>query len=111
MRWYLHHYITREEEALSPLVSPLLADDVGELPPAFIVTAEFDVLRDQGESYAHRLREAGVAAECIRYPGMLHDFVVFPGLFDRAKEAMKEITTALRGALTKRSSRATSDTV
>lgn len=98
MCWYRDHYLQNQEQAVDPLVSPLLMDDLSGLPPALVITAEFDVLRDQGEAYAHRLEEAGVAVQCTRYRGMLHDFAVLPGLFDRAKDAIDEICRALQRA-------------
>ncbi|MBN2004699.1 MAG: alpha/beta hydrolase fold domain-containing protein [Anaerolineae bacterium] len=64
--------------------------------PALVITAEFDVLRDQGEMYAQRLEEGGVAVQCTRYPGTLHDFAVAPGRFDQAQNAIDEICTALK---------------
>ena len=100
MCWYRSYYLSTPEQALSPIVSPLLADDLSGLPPAFVLTAEFDVLRDQGEAYVHRLEAAGVSVQWTRYPGMLHDFAVFPGLFDRAKEAIDTICLVLQKAYT-----------
>jgi acetyl esterase len=94
--WYRDHYLCNQEQATFPFVSPLLAEDVSGLPPALVITAEFDVLRDQGEAYAHRLREAGISVQLTRYSGMLHDFAIFPGIFDQAKDAIDEISDALR---------------
>lgn len=99
--WYRNHYLKNPKQALDPQVSPLLAKDVSELPPAFILTAEFDVLRDQGEAYAERLKKADVPVTCTRYQGMLHDFVTVPGLFDQAWKAIDEICTALKSAFGK----------
>jgi acetyl esterase len=98
MCWYRDHYLETPGQALLPRVSPLLEKDVAGLPPALLITAEFDVLRDQAEAFANRLREAGVPVQHTRYPGMLHDFVVMPGLFDQANVAIDEISTALRMA-------------
>lgn len=96
MCWYRKHYLCSQEQALLSLVSPLLTKDLSRLPPALVITAEFDVLRDQGEAYARRLQEAGIPVQCTRYPGVLHDFVVFPGLFGQARKAIDEISTALQ---------------
>jgi acetyl esterase len=100
IQWYRSHYLQHQEQAWHYSVSPLLAEDLNGLPPAFVVTAEFDVLRDEGEAYAHRLSKAGVQAHCARYPGMLHDFVILPGLFDRAQNAIDEICQRLSAAFT-----------
>lgn len=98
MCWFRDHYLSSRDEAMQEHVSPLLAKDVAGLPPALVITAEYDVLRDQGEAYARRLQDAGVPVVCTRYPGMLHDFIVYPGLFDAAKAAIAEINAALAGA-------------
>jgi acetyl esterase len=98
MDWYRSHYLQNQEQAIHPFVSPLLEDDLRGLPSALVITAEFDVLRDQGEAYAHRLEETGISVQCTRYRGVLHDFVIFPGLFDQAKAAIDEICTALQRA-------------
>lgn len=96
MCWYRNHYLCDQEQTLLPFVSPLLTKDVSRLPPALVITAEFDVLRDQGEAYARRLQGVGISVQCTRYPGVLHDFVVLPGLFDQARKAIDEISTALQ---------------
>jgi acetyl esterase len=98
MCWFRDHYLADSKEALHPHVSPLLAEDVNGLPPALVITAEFDVLRDQAEAYARRLQESGVAVQLTRYAGVVHDFVLYPGVFDRATEAIDEITTALKNS-------------
>ncbi len=98
MIWYRNHYLQNQEQAKTYLVSPLIAEDLSGLPPTLIITAEFDVLRDEGEAYANRLRAAGVPVQCTRYNGMLHDFVTLPGVFPRAKDAIDEICTTLQTA-------------
>ena len=75
-------YLDSGADPADPLVSPIKRPDLTGLPPALIVTAEYDPLRDEGELYGRRLRDAGVEATVIRYPGANHGFVVhFPGLF------------------------------
>lgn len=96
--WYRDHYLAEPDQALSPRVSPLLAEDLTGLPPALVINAEFDVLRDQAQAYARRLEAQGNAVEYRLYPGMLHDFPLLPGLFDRAREAVDDVCLALRKA-------------
>jgi acetyl esterase len=100
-QWAVNHYLTDEEQAEHAFVSPLLVEDLSELPPAAVITAEFDTLRDEGEAYASRLRKAGVSVTCSRYNGMIHDFLILAGVFDQAKDAINEAATALRSAFTK----------
>ncbi len=92
--WFMDHYITTEDDKRDPLVSPLLEPDLSELPPAFIITAEYDALRDEGEEYGERLAAAGVPVNVKRYDGMIHEFLRHP--FDDAKVAIGDATTALK---------------
>jgi acetyl esterase len=98
MRWYLDHYLGGADP-LHPDVSPLRAGDVGGLPPAFVLTAEFDPLRDEAEAYADRLRSAGVPTDCRRRAGMVHGFLRWPAAVDDAAAALDEIGAAVRDAL------------
>ncbi|WP_194894330.1 alpha/beta hydrolase [Catenulispora pinisilvae] len=93
-QWFMNHYLTTEAEKLHPLVSPLLEPDLTALPPAHIITAEYDALRDEGEEYGRRLAAAGVPVTVKRYDGMIHEFLRHP--FDDAKVAIDDATTALR---------------
>jgi acetyl esterase len=85
-----------------PYVSPLRADDLSALPPATIVTAEYDPLRDEGEAYAARLREAGVAVTASRYDGMIHGFFGFDEILPAARRAVDDASSALREAFAAR---------
>ncbi|MFG3705856.1 alpha/beta hydrolase [Micromonospora sp. NPDC047670] len=94
--WFMDHYLAAGDDKLNPLVSPLLEPDLGGLPPALIITAEYDALRDEGEEYGGRLAAAGVPVTVNRYDGMIHEFLRHP--FDDAKVAIDDATAALRGA-------------
>lgn len=92
MKWFWNAYAPEEKQRANILASPLRAsaDDLGGLPPAFIVTAENDVLRDEGEAYAQKLMDAGVPTTAVRYRGTIHDFVMLDALAE---------TTPARGAV------------
>ncbi|MEV8443992.1 alpha/beta hydrolase [Actinosynnema sp. NPDC051121] len=94
--WFMDLYLADESQRRDPRVSPLLEDDLTGLPPALVVTAEYDALRDEGEQYGARLRAAGVAATTSRYDGMIHEFCRHP--FDSARDAVEEAGAALRAA-------------
>jgi acetyl esterase len=88
IRWYWGMYLASPEDAASPLASPLRATDLSGLPPATVITAELDPLRDEAELYADRLAQAGVQTEIIRYDGMMHGFFTMVGILDTAREAV-----------------------
>jgi acetyl esterase len=96
MDWYRSRYLPDEDAALDPRASPLLAEDVSGLPPAYIVTAGFDVLRDEGEAYADRLREAGVPVALRRHRGLIHGFANMIAVGRSPRYAMLEAAGALR---------------
>ena len=98
MRYYRDHYITREEELINPLASPLLAENLKGLPPAFILAAEFDVLLDEVDAYARRLKDAGVSVRFRLFNGMIHGFFCWGGVVYRAGDAIDEIAAALCSA-------------
>ncbi len=79
----------------NPYVSPLRAQSLAELPPATVITAEYDPLRDEGEAYALRLREAGVAVNASRYDGMIHGFFGFDEVLPAGRKAVDEAAAAL----------------
>jgi acetyl esterase len=98
MMWFWRHYLAQPEDGSSPMASPLRAKSLARLPPATILTAEFDPLRDEGEAYAKRLAEAGVATTLRRYEGMIHGFFSMPEAIDRARLAVREAAQDLRRA-------------
>ncbi|MGN9914520.1 alpha/beta hydrolase [Phytohabitans sp. LJ34] len=96
--WYWGHYLADPADAGDPLASPLRADSLSGLPPALVVTAEYDPLRDEGEQYAERLRAAGVPVELARYDGMTHGFFTMTGTLAAAREATARVAEYLRKA-------------
>jgi len=98
MRWYWDHYLGGAD-GLAPDASPLRAAFVGGLPPALVIGAESDILRDEGEAYAARLAEAGVDATASRHAGVVHGFVRWRAVTGAAEDALQEAAAALRSAL------------
>lgn len=82
MKWFWDQYTTDDSERSEITASPLRAtsEDLADLPPALILTGEADVLRDEGEAYARKLRDVGVAVTQVRFQGMIHDFVMVNSL-------------------------------
>jgi acetyl esterase len=105
MVWFTNHYIRSAEDKLNPLVSPLLAADHSRLPAAIIATAEFDPLRDEGEAYGKKLREAGVSVTVRRYEGMIHGFMSMSGFVSRGQDALRDIGADVRELVSARSAR------
>jgi acetyl esterase len=97
MEWFFGHYAPNADTS-DPRLSPIAAEDLSGLPPALIVTAEFDPLRDEGEAYADRLRDAGVDVTCHRYDGMGHVFVQLAGIVPQGRQAIEEASAALAKA-------------
>jgi acetyl esterase len=98
MAWFWKHYLNDDNDRVHPYAAPINASELRGLPPALVITAEFDPLRDEGEAYASRLRAAGVPVTCTRYDGTIHSFVSMPNL-DVGKCAFEQIVAALRNAL------------
>jgi acetyl esterase len=98
MEWFWNHYLPSADHGANPLVSPLRAEDLSGLPPAVVLTAEFDPLRDEGEAYVERLQQAGVPVTHRRYDGQIHAFWQMPGTFPSALRAADEVSAELRRA-------------
>ena len=102
MKWFCDHYVSGSiGTPTDPRVSPLFADatTLASAPPAIVITAEYDPLRDEGEQYAHRLIEAGVACSLTRYYGQVHGFFSMSQYVDDGASAITQAATATRLAL------------
>jgi acetyl esterase len=99
MRWFWDQYLSDSSEGKHPFASPLQAAMLAGLPPTLVITAEFDPLRDEGEAYGDRLRQAGVPVVVSRYDGMIHGFFGMSLIMDKAKQAVGEVAGALKAAL------------
>jgi acetyl esterase len=99
MDWFERHYIPDGCRADDPRISMMRAPDLDDLPPAYIATAGFDPLRDEAETYAARLREAGVKVALRRHPGLIHGFANLTAICPSASGAMHEAAGALRMGL------------
>jgi len=98
MIWFWQLYLSTKSDGVHPYVAPMRASNLSALPPALVITAEFDPLRDEAEAYAARLRTAGVEVACTRYDGMVHGFMGAAHILDKGRQAMDETATALRAA-------------
>jgi acetyl esterase len=99
MRWFWDHYVPDTKLRDEPYASPLRAKDLSGLPPAHVVAAECDPLRDEGKAYATRLLEAGVATTYVEYPGMVHGFTAMATMIPLGRTAIDDMGAALRRAL------------
>lgn len=95
MKWFCDQYIENPEELKDPLVSPLLAEDFSNLPPATIINAEIDILLDESKLYAQRLRAAGIKVNRFIIPGMIHGFIIV-NLLKESNDAIEIIAKELK---------------
>jgi acetyl esterase len=99
MRWFWDKYAPDQETRVNPYASPLRAASLADLPPAYLITAEHDPLRDEGFAYADRLRDARVPVEHRHYGSQIHAFFSFTGVLDDADKAVSEAGAAIRSAV------------
>ncbi len=99
MRWFTAHYLTGKHDAVDWRVSPLRAPSLARVASALVVMAGFDPLRDEGDAYARKLREAGVRVDAICYGGMTHGFVPMGRLIETGNRAVAHIAATLRQEL------------
>ncbi len=102
MAWFREHYLHSPEDTQNPLAAPLLipGEETAALPPAYILTAEYDPLCDGGEQFARKLEDAGVEVNYVCYPGMIHGFIGMTEYLDDGKRAVKELAAALKSRYT-----------
>lgn len=99
MRWFWDHYLSNTADKSHPFVSPLHADNLFDLPPAYIMIAEYDVLRDEGLLFAERLKAAAIDVTVAHYYDVNHGFMSWVGLLDRADEALDAACDWLKARL------------
>ncbi len=97
LAWYYEQYYGADRDKEHIRVSPIFAEDLSGLPPALIIAAEYDTLRDEARAYADRLRTAGVETRYVCYDGMIHGFLQMAGLVGEAQTAIDEIARAVGG--------------
>jgi acetyl esterase len=102
MRWYWDHYLQHPEDASNPYAAPLVAENLRGLPPALVITAEYDPLCDEGQAFAKRLQAAGVPTTYSQYDGMIHGFFGMTAVLDKGKQAVAEACAALQHAFATR---------
>ena len=98
MKWYWDQYLGASDDPNHPYAVPSKAGNFKALPPALVITAEFDPLRDEGEAYAKNLEAAGVPTTCTRYDGMIHGFFGMPAAMDKGAQAISEAAAAMKKA-------------
>jgi acetyl esterase len=99
MNWFGRHYVPKDVKLDDPRLSPLSCADFSRLPPAYVVTAGYDPLKDEGAEYVRRLKDAGVDATLVEYPSMIHGFISMAGVVPAGAEALAAAARACRDAL------------
>jgi len=95
MLWFWDHYVPNTQDRLHPDASPLRATDLSELPPAIVITSEHDPLRDEGEAYAARLSDAGVAVKSRRFEGQMHGFFTMVNVLPGSEQALDYLARSI----------------
>ena len=98
MRWFRRCYLNNEAERTNPVAAPLQADDLSGLPPAFVLTAGYDPLLDEGKAYAMKMKAAGVPVSYVNFEGQIHGFWTMNGRIDASADAHAQACAALRTA-------------
>lgn len=98
--WFFRCYLPDGADTHDRRISPLAAPSLAGLPPAYLMTAECDPLRDEGLDYAHRLRHEGVSVAIVDHAGLVHDFIYLQSVLPQANQALKHASQALKAALT-----------
>ena len=101
MEYAWNQYLRSDADAQNPYAAPLRSTNFKDLPPSLVVTAGYDVLRDEGAAYARRLREAGVKVELANYPTLTHGFFRMAAAVDEARRAVQATCLALRAVFAK----------
>ncbi|OOM05921.1 carboxylesterase NlhH [Clostridium saccharobutylicum] len=96
MEKYISLYVPQKEDLKNPYVSPLLANKFDQLPDTLVITAEIDPLRDEGEDYSKKLKDAGIQSEVIRFNGVTHGFITMDKITNKADEALNQISSYLQ---------------
>jgi acetyl esterase len=99
MEWFWGHYVPDPAQRQDAYAAPLRAADLSGLPPAFVLTAEYDPLRDEGEALARRLEQAGVKTRLTRYDGAIHGFFAMGLLAEVARRAVEDAVREVQQAL------------
>ncbi|MFG0332466.1 MAG: alpha/beta hydrolase [Maioricimonas sp. JB049] len=99
MRWFWNQYVENAEDRRHPLAAPLRADDLSGMPPAWVMVAEHDPLRDEGVAFAERLEQAGVPVQRVQCDGLIHGFVRRLDVFPQAGEVIEKLSHAIRAAV------------
>jgi acetyl esterase len=99
MQWFWQQYVADDQTLRDPLAAPGLATKLSNLPATHVITAEYDVLRDEGETFARRLSDSGVDVTLRRYDGQLHGFVHLSSVFDEGSRAISDIASVFRDKL------------
>ncbi|HET7738114.1 MAG TPA: alpha/beta hydrolase fold domain-containing protein [Tepidiformaceae bacterium] len=99
MIWFWDHYVRSDADRIHPYAAPLRADDLSGLPPALVITAEFDPLRDEGAAYAEALKAAGVPVDYSCAPGQTHAYFTMFAMVDAGRAALEEVSAKMKAAL------------